>query len=443
MKHPIVIPNTIVQRTFERALLQRPHKRSTLFSDIRMAFKQEFENILIKCGIEVYGNSLLAATNLLVSKSVEMQPMTIYGEKHGIEFCSKYGHDDYSLDALNYSQSDYCKMPSLLVFAQIKGFSIGNIAVLVSNRDYEIEIHTQETVELVGYSYSISEKKKKSFIALFGIRFDMPHLASIIGKYQIRDCNCDTSQLDEVQVISPYGYPVFFICRNCGQFFTCRCFKDYFDMYNDIIRFINYKKQLLEQLKKFKVRDNLCHLCTGEVPQYEYGSPMYHSTFLRRYLPYHMLLMRKRVKQQSADNHNHYEKTEKDIENELRETLGYPKIGEQWISETMLYKIVKTILAPKEVIRHYRGKELDGLELDIWIPDLKLGIEYQGEQHFKVMEQWGGEEGYKKRVANDIRKKQLCKKWGYHLIEFIHDEELTPEFVERKLSLMRSNVVTY
>lgn len=431
MKHQIEIPDTIIDRVFELAI-QRPHKRSTLFNDIRMVFKQEFEKILYECGIEIYDDSFLAATNLLEGKSVEMQPMTIYGKKHGVEFCSKYGHDDYSLEALNYSQSDYSKMPSLLTFAQIEGFSIGNIAVLVANRDYEIEIHTQGSVELAGYSYSISQKKKKSFIALFGIRFDMAHLASIIAKYQIKKCTCETSQLDEVQVISPYGYPVFFICRNCGQFFTCRCFEGYFDMYHDIRRVTNHKKQLMEQLKKVRIKDNLCHLCTGEVPQFEYGSPMYHSTFLRRYLPYHILLMRKNAKQQSTDKH--HDKTERDIENELRETLNYPKIGEQWLSETMLYNIVKTIFTPEEVIHHYRGKELDGLELDIWIPALKLGIEYQGEQHFKLMEHWGGAEGYKKRVANDIKKKQLCKQCGYHLMEFIHDEALTTELVERKLS---------
>jgi len=435
MKCQILIPNPIIQRTFESALLPSSQKRSTLFSDLRTVFKKEFEQLLCECGIEVYGNSFLAATNLIGSKSVELQPMIIYGERHGIEFCSKYGHDDYSLEALNYTHPDYCKMPSLLPFAQINGFSIGNIAVLVANRDYEIEILTEGAVELVGYSYSISSKKKKSFIALFGVRFATDLLTPIIEKHQIINCKCDTSQLDEVQVIYPYGYPVFFICRNCGQFFICRCFEDYFDMYHDIIRLINYKEKLLEQIKNFKVRDNLCHLCTGEVPQYKYGSPMYHSTFLQRYLPYHTLLMRKQVEQQATDN-QHYEKAEKDIENELRESLGYPKIGEQWISETMLYKIVKTLYAPKEVIHHYRGKELEGLELDIWIPDLKLGIEYQGEQHYKAMDQWGGEEGYKKRIANDTRKKQLCKKCGYHLIEFIHDEELTSELVESKLSLI-------
>lgn len=438
MKYQIDIPNTIVDRTFDLAI-QRPQKRSTFFNNVRLVFKQEFEKILSECGIEINDESFLASTNLMAGKFVETQPMTIYGEKHGVEFCSKYGHDDYSLDALNYSQSDYCKMPSLLPFAQIEGFSIGNIASLVANRDYEIEIYTQGAVKLAGYSYSISQKKKKSFIALLGIRFDTGHLASIIAKYQIQKCTCDTSQLDEVQVIAPYGYPVFFICRNCGQFFTCSCFEGYFDIYHDISRVTNHKKHLMEQLKKVRIIDKLCHLCTGEVPQFQYGSPMYHSTFLQKYLPYHMLLMRKNSKQQATDNHQ--DKSERDIENDLRETLNYPKIGEQWLSETMLYNIVKTIFAPEEVVHHYRGRELDGLELDIWIPVLKLGIEYQGEQHFKAMEHWGGVEGYQKRVANDIKKKQLCKQCGYHLMEFIYNEALTTDLVEQKLSrLMKQQI---
>lgn len=87
-----------------------------------------------------------------------------------------------------------------------------------------------------------------------------------------------------------------------------------------------------------------------------------------------------------------------------------------------------------EVIHHYRGTELQGLELDIWLPDLKLAIEYQGEQHYNVIEHWGGKEGLEKRIANDKKKRGLCKSLGYHLIEVKYTEEISEQLVRKKVA---------
>jgi very-short-patch-repair endonuclease len=43
-------------------------------------------------------------------------------------------------------------------------------------------------------------------------------------------------------------------------------------------------------------------------------------------------------------------------------------------------------------------------------------IEYDGEQHFKPVKQWGGEAGFKERQARDEEKNQWCEKNGYELI---------------------------
>jgi hypothetical protein len=155
---------------------------------------------------------------------------------------------------------------------------------------------------------------------------------------------------------------------------------------------------------------------------------MYYSTFMQRYLPYHRLLSRKRYHTDIYDG-----KEYREIENNLRGHFGYPRIGQKWISETMLYKIVDTLFSNTEVVHHYRGKELEGLELDIWIPTKKLGIEYQGAQHYKVIKHWGGEEGLRKRIESDKRKRKICQKVGYHLVEFNYDEELTEKTIRRKL----------
>lgn len=69
----------------------------------------------------------------------------------------------------------------------------------------------------------------------------------------------------------------------------------------------------------------------------------------------------------------------------------------------------------------------------MWVPELRLGIEYQGEQHYEAIKHWGGDEGLAKRQSNDRKKRALCKQLGYTLIEFRFDEELTESTVHSRL----------
>lgn len=49
------------------------------------------------------------------------------------------------------------------------------------------------------------------------------------------------------------------------------------------------------------------------------------------------------------------------------------------------------------------------LKPDFYLPDYNLVIEYDGEQHFKSIEIFGGKEGLKKRKRLDIIKNKLCE----------------------------------
>lgn len=127
------------------------------------------------------------------------------------------------------------------------------------------------------------------------------------------------------------------------------------------------------------------------------------------------------------------------IENSVREQLGYPKIGESWISETILFHIVQELYPNAEVIRHHRPAWLEGLELDIYIPSEKIGFEYQGLQHFKAVKHWGGEEQLKKQQEHDIRKKRICDRLGICLICINYDEELSSEYIQKRILSVKFN----
>jgi len=99
--------------------------------------------------------------------------------------------------------------------------------------------------------------------------------------------------------------------------------------------------------------------------------------------------------------------------------------------------VAKSVLKcfPKEVVRrHYRGPELEGLELDVWIPGRRIGVEYQGEQHDRVVAAWGGAKGLQERKERDERKRRLCKEAGITLVEFWHHEILSESIISRCLA---------
>ena len=100
---------------------------------------------------------------------------------------------------------------------------------------------------------------------------------------------------------------------------------------------------------------------------------------------------------------------QRDAENTVREECGIPKIGEGWVSETQLYYQIKNYFNKFEVIQHAHPKWLGRQHLDIFIPSLKLAIEYQGAQHFKPVEFFGGEKEFKKLQARDRKKFKLCQ----------------------------------
>ena len=99
----------------------------------------------------------------------------------------------------------------------------------------------------------------------------------------------------------------------------------------------------------------------------------------------------------------------------------------------MMFRIVEDIFENYECERHCRPNFLEGLEIDIYIPELKLGFEYNGIQHYKPVEHWGGEESLKKQQARDKRKQQLCDQNDVKLIIIKYDEQLSKDLILSKI----------
>lgn len=130
-----------------------------------------------------------------------------------------------------------------------------------------------------------------------------------------------------------------------------------------------------------------------------------------------------------------YSDEAKQFDNQIKENWLYlkecGKLAPRWISEFSLYLEVKKLY--KQTIYQYRCDWLGKQSLDIYIPNKKLGIEYQGEQHYRPVSIFGDEEAFAYRQELDARKRELCVANGVKLLEWPFDLEITPSEVKKQI----------
>lgn len=110
------------------------------------------------------------------------------------------------------------------------------------------------------------------------------------------------------------------------------------------------------------------------------------------------------------------EKFSRECENLFRDSKGIPRVGEGWVNETKLFYDLKSYFKKYTLTHQYRAKWLGLQSIDIFIEEYNIGVEYQGIQHYRPVEFFGGEDGFKKTKERDERKKFLCKSHGVWLV---------------------------
>ena len=64
----------------------------------------------------------------------------------------------------------------------------------------------------------------------------------------------------------------------------------------------------------------------------------------------------------------------------------------------------------------YTVKEINNYSYDFYLPELNCLIEYQGEQHYRPIKVFGGEERFKLQLEHDKIKKEYAEKNNFKLI---------------------------
>ena len=122
----------------------------------------------------------------------------------------------------------------------------------------------------------------------------------------------------------------------------------------------------------------------------------------------------------------------REAENLLRERHGLPRIGEGWISEMLMFRLIQKRFADAEL--HAQPDWLRPQHLDCYVPSIRVGFEFQGQQHFEPVAVFGGEEGLVQTKQRDKLKAKKCSNNGITLIYWMHNELLTSDVLVAKLA---------
>jgi vacuolar-type H+-ATPase subunit E/Vma4 len=109
---------------------------------------------------------------------------------------------------------------------------------------------------------------------------------------------------------------------------------------------------------------------------------------------------------------------------EVRNGRWCPECGSHLFTENKCRYIIEQIF--KKKFPKNRTVLGNGLEIDGYNSQLKIGFEYQGEQHYKFVEHFHGtEENFYKRVDADIRKLEKAKNKGIKILIIPYTESST------------------
>ena len=117
------------------------------------------------------------------------------------------------------------------------------------------------------------------------------------------------------------------------------------------------------------------------------------------------------------------------------ERSSYLKPVNKWVSEELVYSITKKYYGKKyAVIYQHRPFFLksskDGqMSYDVFISEVNVAIEYQGQQHFEPVDFFGGQDAFEDVKKRDAEKAKLSINNGVRLVYVNYWEEISPKLI--------------
>lgn len=182
----------------------------------------------------------------------------------------------------------------------------------------------------------------------------------------------------------------------------------------------SWPHRVIDLLEHATYTDGLCHFCVSERHGQDALFEWYGSQIQRHFEPYVDLLVRSK---------------DMDIRTAKAEARRRLSIS-RWVREDELFRLVKILFPTKRILREATPKWFGQQRLDIYLPELELAIEHQGEQHYRPIGAFGGEQAFTKTLERDKRKRALCQENGITVVDIRFDAPLT-------ISNLRSQLIRW
>lgn len=302
----------------------------------------------------------------------------------------------------------------------------------------------------------IREKKLKSqrnsIYFFVGLEVDLRSIIPIDKDFKNCSCPWESLWANGFWQREPL---LFFVCRQCGRPYICECFRNAIETYkfqllkNDSSKFQPRTHKFLAAYEKIIYRKEICHLCTNTPADFDSVFKLKYSTsFSSNYYPY---INRKVVCDPSywdlirfnSPKDPNFQKKLSDVfrtaENRIREVIGINPIGLGWATEAQIYYMIKDLFPDEPVIHQGSPSWLKGMRFDVFLPARNIAVEYQGVQHFKPIDYFGGEAGLEKTKERDRRKWDLSKENGIRIIYLHYNEQISRDQI--KSMILKATVI--
>ena len=163
--------------------------------------------------------------------------------------------------------------------------------------------------------------------------------------------------------------------------------------------------------------EGLCHFCVSKQHGEDAHLEWYGSQIREHYGPYVDVLIRD---------------TDMDINTAKSEARRRLSIS-RWVREDELYQLVSKVFPTRIIRREASPPWLGRQRLDVFLPELGLAIEHQGQQHYRPIGAFGGEQGFERTRERDERKRALCDNNGVTVVDMRYDQPLTLPSLRHRL----------
>lgn len=103
------------------------------------------------------------------------------------------------------------------------------------------------------------------------------------------------------------------------------------------------------------------------------------------------------------------------------------RVPSKWGHEVRLFMLTRHFVP--DAVYQLRAPWLEEQSLDIYIPSQKIGIEYQGKQHYVAIDYFGGEETLQDNLIRDKKKLVACQRNGVRLLTWDYKSAVTTKAV--------------